>query len=206
MLPAAYSASSSARRAKSKSWLREGLPQTRAARRGLVFMPSIEHENLASHFASFHRAERLVQIVQAHTPSDHLVELQPALHVEVDVLGHIDLEVIGAHAAALDLLFAQEDAAFELDLLAHRDHADDGGRPAGAQRLEALLGSFLESDGFEGVLHATIGQLSNLFDGIQPRGVDGVGRAKLVGSLELVIVDVDADDHARPGDARALDR
>src|SRR5579864_4727265 len=166
---------------------------------------SVEDQDLPRDLSSLHGPKRLVEVLQRHAPCDHLVQLQSALHVEVHVLGHVHLEVVGAHARTLNLLLAQEDAALELDLLSHRDHADNGRRAAGANRLEALLSGALQADRLERVLHPTLGQLTDLLDGVFVGAVDGVGRAQLVGGLELVVVHVDGDDHACPGDPRALD-
>src|SRR5262245_25624711 len=85
----------------------------------------IEHQDRSGDLAGFHRAKRLVDVLQAAATRDHLVELQAALAVELDVAGHVDLEAVAAHAAALDLLLAQERRTVELDLLPDRDHADD---------------------------------------------------------------------------------
>src|SRR5258705_1187675 len=95
----------------------------------------VEHQDRAGDFARLHRAKRLVDVLQAAAPRDHLVEHEAPLAVVVDVAGHVHLEAVRAHAAALYLLLAQEHLAVELDLLAHRDHADDGRGAAGADAV-----------------------------------------------------------------------
>src|SRR4026207_1856094 len=137
----------------------------------------VEHQDRASALARLHRAKRLVDVLQAAAPRDHLVEHEAALAGVVDVAGHGPLEAIRAHAAALHLLLPQEHVAVELDLLAHRDHADDGRRAAGADAVEALLGRLLETDRLERVVDAAIGQLADGLDGIARRRTDRVGRA-----------------------------
>ncbi|MBA7691930.1 hypothetical protein ES703_100486 [subsurface metagenome] len=83
--------------------------------------------------------------------------MQLAAHVEFDEAGHVDAEVVGTHRRALDAALAQEVEAVQLDLLAERDHADDGGRAAGGEHGEALLGSFLAAQHLEGMLNAAAG-------------------------------------------------
>src|SRR5262245_30242714 len=43
----------------------------------------VEHQDGARHLTGLHRAERLVDVLQAAAPRDHLVELEPALAVEL---------------------------------------------------------------------------------------------------------------------------
>src|SRR6516165_1886456 len=152
---------------------------------------SLEHQNRARDLAGLHRAKCFVHVLEPAAPSDHLVQAQQAALVEVDVLRHVDLEAVRAHAAALDALLAEEDAALELELLTDRDHADDRGGTARTDALEALLGRLLEADRLEGVLDAAVGHLPNGFDWIDLRGIHGVGRAELLGLRELVLEHVD---------------
>src|SRR5687768_3863230 len=139
----------------------------------------IEHQNGSGHLAGLHGTEGLVDVLELPAPRDHLVELQAALPVELDVARHVDLEAIAAHAAALDLLLAQEHRSIELHLLPNRDHADDGGRTAGPDAVEALLGGELQPDGLEGVVDAAAGHGADRLDGILAFCVHGVRRAKL---------------------------
>src|SRR6266576_3817039 len=81
---------------------------------------SLEHQDGARHLAGLHRAKRLVHVLELSAPRDHLVQAQEAALVEVDVLRHVDLEAVRAHAAALDALLAKEHAALELELLTDR--------------------------------------------------------------------------------------
>src|SRR5205085_6386231 len=115
---------------------------------------SVEHQHRAGDLAGLHRAEGLVHVLELAAAADHLVELQPALAVELDVAGHVDLEAVAAHAAALDLLLAQEHRPVELDLLPDRDHADDRRGAARLDAVEALLGRDLEPDRLERVVDA----------------------------------------------------
>src|SRR5437763_14753553 len=78
---------------------------------------SVEHQDRARDLACLHRAEGLVHVLELAAAADHLVQLQPALAVELDVARHVDLEAVAAPAAALDLLPPQEHRPVELDLL-----------------------------------------------------------------------------------------
>src|SRR5262245_55135630 len=166
----------------------------------------VEHQDRARHLAGLHRAKRLVDVLEAATARDHLVELELPLTIQFDVARHVDLEAVRAHGAALDLLLAQERRAVELDLLADRDHADDRRGAARTQTLEHLLGRLLEADRLERVVHAGARELADRLDGIRRGGVHGVRGAELLCRLELVGDDVHRDDHPRTGDHRALDR
>ncbi len=144
-------------------------------------------------------------LLEPAPPGDHLVQAQQASLVEVDVLRHVDLEAVRAHAAALDALLPQEHAALELELLTDRDHADHRRGAARADTLEGLLGGLLEADRLEGVLDATAGELADRLDRIALGGVHRVGCAELTRLRELLLEDVDGDDHPGARDARALD-
>src|SRR5438874_3934169 len=111
----------------------------RTSTKEVLVVGSVEHQDRAGDLASLHRAEGVVDVLELAAAGDHLVELQSALAVELDVAGHVHLEAVGAHAAALNLLLAQEHRAVQLDLLPDRDHADDGGGAARAEAVEALL-------------------------------------------------------------------
>src|SRR2546427_6628590 len=48
----------------------------------------------ARHLAGFHGAKRLVDVLQAATARDHLVELELPLAIQLDVARHVDLEAV----------------------------------------------------------------------------------------------------------------
>src|SRR5438552_7704716 len=156
---------------------------------------SVEHQHRAGDLAGLHRAEGLVDVLELAAAADHLVELQPALAIELDVARHVDLEAVAAHAAALDLLLAQEHRPVQLDLLAHRDHADDGGGAAGLEAVEALLGGDLEADGLERIVDATFRQRADGLGRVVALGVDRMRGPELLGLGELALDGVDRDDH-----------
>ena len=75
-------------------------------------------------------------------------------HVELDQPRHVDAEMVRAHRRALDLALAQEIEAVQFDLLAERNHADDGRGAAGRQHRERLLGGLLAAQHLERMMHA----------------------------------------------------
>src|SRR6266567_4587011 len=79
-----------------------------------------------------------------------------AAHVELDEPRHVDAKIIGAHRRALDFSFTQEIKAMQLDLLAERDHADNGRGAAGCQHRKRLLRGLLAAQHFERVMLAAM--------------------------------------------------
>jgi hypothetical protein len=96
-----------------------------------------------------HPGERRVDLFERDAGRDHVVEVELALEVHVDVAGHVDAEPVRSHVGALDLLLGQEREARQLDAVADRDHADDGGAASRLQHAEGLLGGDLEADRLE---------------------------------------------------------
>src|SRR6266446_2407090 len=156
-------------------------------------MGLVQHQDGARDLARLHGPERLVDVLELAPAGDHLVEHEPALPVQLDVVRHVDLEAVAAHAAALDLLLAEEHRPVELDLLPHRDHADHGGGAAGPDAVEALLGRELEPDALEGIVHPATGERADLLHRIVRLRVHPVGRAQLLGLGELGLHRVDRD-------------
>ena len=94
----------------------------------------------------------------------------------------------------------------QLDLLAERDHADDGRGAAGRQHRKGLLGGLLAAQHLERVMHAATGEIAHLLHHVAVPGIDDVGGAELGGELQLRRIGVDRDDAAGAGDRRAVDR
>ena len=122
--------------------------------------------------------------------------MQLAAHVELDQARHVDAEMVGAHRRALDLALAQEIEAVQLDLLAERDHADDGRGAAGRQHRKGLLGGFLAAQHLEGMMHAAAGEFAHLLHHVAVPGIDDVGGAEFGRKLQLGRVGIDRDDAA----------
>src|ERR1700684_502490 len=91
----------------------------------------VEHDHAAHGLAGLHRGKAFVDLAQFQLGRDPVLQMQPAAHVELDQTGHVDAEMVRAHRRALDLALAQEVKTVQLDLLAERNHADDGRSPPG---------------------------------------------------------------------------
>ena len=91
------------------------------------------------------------------------------------------------------------------DLLAERDHADDGGGAALAQHVERLLRGRVEADRLERVVDAAAGELDDGEHRIGRGRVDDVGGAERLRELELRRDTVDRDDATGADDGGALD-
>ena len=127
---------------------------------------SVEDDDGAGDLALLHGFEAVVDLVERDARAHELVEHELAVHVEIDVARHVEAETVRAHVGALDLLLGEEVEAVQLDGLADRDHADNGGRAALAQHLPRLFGGLLETDCFEGILHAAARQRLDLGHGV----------------------------------------
>src|ERR1700736_4129656 len=90
-----------------------------------VLHASIEHYNRARDFAALHRAERLVDVFEFRALADHLVEVESALQVKIDVSRHIDAEAIATHHRAFQGPLSEQPRAVDFHLLPNRDHAND---------------------------------------------------------------------------------
>mgnify|MGYP000376962898 CR=1 FL=1 len=66
---------------------------------------------------------------------NHLVKVEPALEVEIDVPRHVDAEAVGAHETSLDALFEEQRESVHFDFLSERHHPDDRRDAARAEGL-----------------------------------------------------------------------
>ena len=108
----------------------------RAASKSLTQAPALRRSSgvkgyqIADHRSGAERSEAVVDLFELDFPGDEVIEMQAALQIELDQAWHIDAEAIGPHEGSLDLAFAEEIGAVELDLCPDRDHADDRRRTA----------------------------------------------------------------------------
>ena len=84
----------------------------------------------------------------------------------------------------------------QLDLLAERDHADDGRGAAGRQHRERLFGGFLAAEHLERMMHPATREIAHLLHHIAVAGIDDIGGAELCRQLQLGRIGVDRDDAA----------
>src|SRR5207245_10176912 len=95
----------------------------------------------------------LVDLLERVRPADQLVELQPAVEVELDELWEIDGRADRAVERALErLLLERHRVGRDRRPRGHRRHADDDGGATGADRVEDLERGGLAPDRVEGVV------------------------------------------------------
>src|SRR5262245_32199083 len=139
-----------------------------------AYQSRIEHDHAAQRLAGLHVGKALVDLRQLQLGRDPVLKMQLAAHVEFDETRHVDAEMVRAHRRALDAALTQEVEAVQLDLLAERDHADDGSGAAGGEHRKALLRSVLAAEHLEGMLHAAAGELAHLLHDVAARGIDDI--------------------------------
>src|SRR5216684_1410441 len=66
---------------------------------------SIEGQHRPRYFAGFHCAEGFVDVAETAAFGHHVVEVEAALAVEIEVERDVDPEAVGAHARGLHLAF-----------------------------------------------------------------------------------------------------
>src|SRR5580765_1374122 len=101
-------------------------------------MRSVEHQDRARDLARLHRAEGVVDVVEAPAAGDHLVEQQPALAIEVEIPRNVGAEAVASHAGGLHAALRADGHPGKLDLRVGRQDADDGGGAADGQALDGL--------------------------------------------------------------------
>src|SRR5262245_44307568 len=73
------------------------IPLTRKSRTNFSTR-SVEGQHGPRDLTGLHRAERHVDVAQPPALADHLVELQPALAVEIEIARDVGAELVAAHA------------------------------------------------------------------------------------------------------------
>ena len=180
------------------------VPRGRAPRSAA---PSITTLRATSPAFIFSKASLISSSGQARR--DHLVELQPAVEVEVDVARHVDAEAIRAHHRADD---ASCPGARCRGPAARRSCRTARRRPARSVPPLRIMASACADGGLACRCTRTRsrrrrrGSASTRERRVALRGVDAVRRAELAREIELPRHGVDRDDAARAGDAAALDR
>src|SRR3954471_13617316 len=166
---------------------------------------SIERDDLPDRRTRVEIGVGVVDLVEPDTVGDERIQLQPALAVKVEQVGDIDPELVRAHGRALDAAGPDEAGGFEFELHSRLEHAEDGGHATGFEHGKALLGGDLQPQRLKRVRDAAAGQVHDRFDRVGSGDVDDVGRAHLLGELELAVEPVDGDDPAGAGEDGAAD-
>src|SRR6516162_2160924 len=164
--------------------------------------------------ALVHQVEPLIDVRKPHGVRDHGVDLDLALHVPVDNFRHI-----GATAGAAEGGALPDPAGDELErtgcyFRTRRRHADnDGLAPAAMAGLERLAhhrdvaGAVEAVVGAPDLVGAPLCHVDEMRDQVAPDllRIDEMRHAEPLAPLLLGVVDVDPDDHVRPGEAQPLD-
>src|SRR2546422_5799172 len=133
---------------------------------------AIKHDHTAQRLSGLHIGKTLVDLGELQLGRNPVLEMQLAAHVEFDEAGHVDAKMVGAHRRALDATLSEEIEAVQLDLLAERDHADDGRSAAGREHRKGLLRGLLAAQHLEGVMHAATREFAHLLHYVAPGGID----------------------------------
>src|SRR5579884_1299015 len=167
-----------------------------------------ELNHAANVFACHHVGVGVVDLVEGIGARHQLVQLKlaRAVHLEQvgDVVARLRVAVERPHQRLLEE--DEVERRYRNRLGGGRGEADDDDGAVLAGGGVCLPDGRGRGDGLEGVVDALAPcQLARLLYRVLACGVDGMRRAQFFRLLQLEIVDVDGDNHARPGDSRALD-
>lgn len=155
-----------------------------------------------------HQVERGVDLFQTHDMRDHRVDLDLALHVHVDDLGHVGAAFGAAERGAAPVAPGHQLERPRRDLLARFGHADDDrGAPAAMAGLERGAHDVGIARRVEGIVRAAIGHLDDFRDDIlaaHALGVEERGHAELAAPFLAIGIDIDTDDPVRTRQPRTL--
>src|SRR5215467_14398128 len=166
----------------------------------------VEHHHAAGDLARRECLEAVVDLVERVGAAHELVELEPALEIELDETREVDGRAHRAvHGALQRLLLERHHVGRDGGAHGHGGHAHDHRHAAGPDGVEDLERGLLAADGVERVVDAAaFRQLVHPLHDVVLLAVHGVGRPELLGVAELVVEEIASHDHARAGQPRAL--
>src|SRR5207245_9368519 len=88
-------------------------------------LPGRDPDDAADALAALHRRERAVDLLERHRVRDQLVDLEPAIHVPVDVPWQLGAPARPAEGGAAPAAPGDEQEGSGVDLLAGARDADD---------------------------------------------------------------------------------
>ena len=130
-----------------------------------------------------HHVEAFVDFVERQDMRDHRVDLDRAVHIEVDDLWDIGATLSAAERGAAPVAAGDELERRRADLLARLSHADDdAGTPAAVAGLKRLTHDGRVAGAIEGIFSTAIGQRNELRDDIAVDvvGIDEMRHAELL--------------------------
>ena len=171
------------------------------------------HHHAADALAVVHEIEPLVDVGERHRVGDHRVDLNLAVHVPVDDLGHVGAAAGAAEGAAAPDASGDELERPRRDLLAGAGDADDDAlAPAAMAAFERDAHQFDIADAFERVVGAAdlvvaaLGHVDQMRHeiGADLGRIDEMRHAEAFAPGLLVRIEIDADDHVGAGKFQAL--
>ena len=153
-----------------------------------------------------HQVERVIDLVQLHDVGDHRVDLDLAVHVPVDDLGHVGAPFRATEGRAAPVAPGDQLEGPCADFLAGLGHADnDRGAPAAMTAFQRLAHHIRIAGTIEGIVRAAIGQFDEMGDHISGLlRIDEMRHPEFLAPFLLGIVDVDTDDLVGARHLRAL--
>src|ERR1051325_3064001 len=137
---------------------------------------------------------------------DHVVQVEPALPVEIEIERDVDAKAVRAHPGGLHLAFRADRHPRELNRRVGRQYADDRRGAADRQAFDRLSAEFGIADRLKGVIDPeSTGQGPHRLDRIVLARIDEMRRPGALRHLFLLREHVDGDDLPGGADPRALD-
>src|SRR5208282_5962858 len=154
-----------------------------------------------------HQAERIVDLFERHLMGNQIVDVDFAVHIPIDDLGHIRAAACTAEGRALPDAPRHELERPRADLLTRSGDADDDRyAPAAMATFQGLAHQVDVADAFEAVIGPAIGQRHQMRDQIAADllGIDEMRQAEFLGQRLAGGIQINADDFVRADEARAL--
>src|SRR5881396_1441241 len=139
---------------------------------------------------------------------DEVVDINFALHVPVDDLGHVTPALRTAKSGPLPHAARHQLERSGRDFLARGGNANNhAGAPASVAAFQRLAHHLDVADTFKGKISPTLGEVNEILDEVSCDllGIDKMGRAKLARDCLPLRIEVNPNNQVRAGHAGALD-
>src|SRR5215469_7204680 len=153
-------------------------------------------------FARMHKIEPLVDLVEGELMGDQIIDIYFAFHVPIDDFRHVGTAASATKGGSFPDPSGDELEGSGRDFLAGAgDPDDDTDAPAAMGTFERLPHDIDVADALEAVVGAPIGQVHEMRDEVTLHllRVDEMSHPELLGHRAPLRVEVDANDHVRPG-------
>src|SRR5882672_4250098 len=168
----------------------------------------LERDDAADRLALVHQVEGVVDLLDRHGVGDQRIDVDLAVHVPVDDLGHVAPSLGAAERRAQPVPASHELEGPRGDLLTGAGDADDHRfAPAAMTAFQRLAHQLGVADTFEAVVGAAVGEFDQVRHqvlALERRRIDEVSHAELAAERLARRVEVDAHDHVGADHARAL--